>query len=123
MPELPEAERARQQIERVLGRRIADADDRDGYVCRPHAPGEIADALRGRALTAAHRRGKFLWVETDDPRGPYGAKGLGEMGLVPTAAAIANAVYDATGARIPRIPLVPERVLTAIDEVRSNGGS
>jgi putative selenate reductase molybdopterin-binding subunit len=66
---------------------------------------------------------RSLWVETDDPRGPYGAKGLGEMGLVPTAAAIANAVYDATGARIPRIPLVPERVLTAIDEVRSHGGS
>jgi CO/xanthine dehydrogenase Mo-binding subunit/aerobic-type carbon monoxide dehydrogenase small subunit (CoxS/CutS family) len=66
---------------------------------------------------------RSLWVETDDPRGPYGAKGLGEMGLVPTAAAIANAVYDATGARIPRIPLLPERVLTAIDDVRSKGGS
>ena len=43
---------------------------------------------------------RSLWVETNDPRGPYGAKGLGEMGLVPTAAAIANAVKNATGARI-----------------------
>ena len=58
-------------------------------------------------------------METNDPRGPYGAKGLGEMGLVPTAAAIANAVKHATGARISRIPLTPERVLSAI---RSNGG-
>jgi putative selenate reductase molybdopterin-binding subunit len=58
---------------------------------------------------------RMLWVETDDPRGPYGAKGLGEMGLVPTAAAIANAVKDATGARVHRIPLTPERVLTEID--------
>lgn len=65
MPELPEAERARQQIERALGRRISGADDADGYVCRPHAPGEIDGALRGRRLTKAHRRGKFLWVETD----------------------------------------------------------
>jgi CO/xanthine dehydrogenase Mo-binding subunit/aerobic-type carbon monoxide dehydrogenase small subunit (CoxS/CutS family) len=58
---------------------------------------------------------RMIWVETDDPRGPYGAKGLGEMGLVPTAAAIANAVKDATGARVHRIPLTPERVLTEID--------
>jgi CO/xanthine dehydrogenase Mo-binding subunit/aerobic-type carbon monoxide dehydrogenase small subunit (CoxS/CutS family) len=58
---------------------------------------------------------RMIWVETDDPRGPYGAKGLGEMGLVPTAAAIANAVRNATGARVHRIPLTPERVLTEID--------
>jgi formamidopyrimidine-DNA glycosylase len=64
MPELPEAERARQQIERVLDREIVAVDDRDTYVCRPHAPGEIAAALVGRRLTKAHRRGKFLWVET-----------------------------------------------------------
>jgi putative selenate reductase molybdopterin-binding subunit len=65
---------------------------------------------------------RSLWVETDDPRGPYGAKGLGEMGLVPTAAAIANAVKNATGARLTRIPLTPERVLDALDDVRGNGG-
>lgn len=65
MPELPEAELARQQIERVLGRRIVAVDDTDGYVCRPHGPGEIASALEGRRLRSAHRRGKFLWVETD----------------------------------------------------------
>jgi formamidopyrimidine-DNA glycosylase len=64
VPELPEAERAREQIERALGRRIAAVDDGDGYVCRPHAPGEIAAALEGRTLTAAHRRGKFLRAET-----------------------------------------------------------
>lgn len=65
MPELPEAERARQQIEAVLGREIAAVDDGDSYVCRPHARGEIAQALVGRRLSAAHRRGKFMWVETD----------------------------------------------------------
>ena len=61
---------------------------------------------------------RMIWVETDDPQGPYGAKGLGEMGLVPTAAAIANAVYNATGARVHRIPLTPERVLTEIDALK-----
>ena len=62
MPELPEAERARQQIERALGREIVAVDDADSYVCRPHGPGEIASALTGHRLTHARRRGKFLWA-------------------------------------------------------------
>jgi CO/xanthine dehydrogenase Mo-binding subunit len=53
-------------------------------------------------------------VEPDDPDGPYGAKGVGEPGLVPTAPAIANAVYDAIGVRIKDLPITPEKVLTAI---------
>ncbi len=65
MPELPEAERARLQINRVLDREIVAVDDRDTYVCRPHPPGEIAGALVGHKLARSHRRGKFLWVETD----------------------------------------------------------
>ena len=81
MPELPEAERARQQIERALGREIVAVDDRDTYVCRPHAPGEIAAALVGRRLTAAHRRGKFLWAETDDD-GPELGLHLGMAGRI-----------------------------------------
>src|SRR3954468_4380135 len=81
MPELPEAERARQQIERVLDREIVAVDDRDTYVCRPHAPGEIAAALVGRRLTKAHRRGKFLWVETDDG-GPDLGLHLGMAGRI-----------------------------------------
>ena len=66
MPELPEAERARRQIDRVLGREIVAVDDRDSYVC-PHAPGEIAAALTGHTLVRTHRRGKFLWVESSGP--------------------------------------------------------
>jgi formamidopyrimidine-DNA glycosylase len=80
MPELPEAERARQQIERALGREIVAVDDRDTYVCRPHAPGEIETALKGRRLTQAHRRGKFLWAETDD--GPELGLHLGMAGRI-----------------------------------------
>jgi len=66
MPELPEVERARALIaDRALGRRIEAVDDRDEWVCRPHAPGEIAHALTGATLTRAHRRGKTMWVDTD----------------------------------------------------------
>ncbi len=65
MPELPEVETARSAIERAgIGRRIAEIDDADRYVCRPHAPGEIRSALLGRRLTGAFRRGKTMWCET-----------------------------------------------------------
>lgn len=68
MPELPEVERARALIQaRGLHRTIVAVDDADTYVCRPHAPGEIAAALTGAQLTAARRRGKAMWCETDRP--------------------------------------------------------
>ncbi len=55
-------------------------------------------------------------VEAEDPTGPFGAKGVGETGLVATAAAIANAVYDAIGIRFFEIPLTEERVYRALKE-------
>jgi xanthine dehydrogenase molybdenum-binding subunit len=55
-------------------------------------------------------------VETHDIEGPFGAKGVGEPGLVPTAPAIANAVYDAIGVRIKSLPITPEKVLKALRE-------
>ena len=48
-------------------------------------------------------------VEVPDPLGPYGAKGVGEIGLVPTAAAVANALADFEGVRRDRLPLRPPR--------------
>jgi len=55
-------------------------------------------------------------LETYDKEGPFGAKGIGEPGCVPTAPAIANAVYDAIGMRLKDVPLTPERVLAALRE-------
>src|SRR2546423_10648987 len=78
MPELPEAERARQSLEAALHRQITGVDDRDSYVCRPHSPGEIAAGLVGHSLAAVHRRGKFLWAETED--GPTLGLHLGMAG-------------------------------------------
>jgi len=70
MPELPEVEIARRLIaDRALHRRIVDVGDSDGYVVRPHPPGELRNALTGRSLTAAHRRGKTIWLETSGPGG------------------------------------------------------
>ncbi|MBO0826781.1 MAG: molybdopterin-dependent oxidoreductase [Streptosporangiales bacterium] len=55
-------------------------------------------------------------VESPHRTGPFGAKGVGETALIPLAPAIANAVRDATGIRISRLPLTPERVRTALRE-------
>jgi xanthine dehydrogenase molybdenum-binding subunit len=55
-------------------------------------------------------------IETNDLEGPFGAKGVGEPGLVPTAPAIANAVYDAIGVRIKNLPITPEKILAALKE-------
>ena len=53
-------------------------------------------------------------VEVADGHGPYGAKGLGEHVLIPTAPAILNAIRHATGARIHHLPATPAKVLAAI---------
>ena len=73
VPELPEVENARQVVEKALDRTIAGVDDTDEFVCRPHHPGEIDQALKGGRLVAAHRRGKTMWCDTvtaDGGRGP-----------------------------------------------------
>lgn len=94
MPELPEVEAARALIaERALGRRIVRVDDADTYVCRPHLPGDIAGALTGRTLTAAHRIGKSMWLATDGGDGPALGLHLGMAGrMVVVAGEVAPAI-------------------------------
>ncbi len=53
-------------------------------------------------------------VETDDPEGPFGAKGIGECASIALAPAIANAIYDAVGVRVYSLPMTPEKVYQAI---------
>ena len=55
-----------------------------------------------------------LLVETIDPNGPFGAKGIGECAMVPTAPAIVNAIYDAVGVRIKDLPATTEKVFTGL---------
>jgi xanthine dehydrogenase molybdenum-binding subunit len=86
---------------------------------------EEVQVVEGKVVNASLRDYKILTandvmpveaviVEDPDPAGPFGAKGTGEPGLVPTAPAIANAIYDAVGIRIYDLPITPEKVLDAL---------
>jgi carbon-monoxide dehydrogenase large subunit len=57
-----------------------------------------------------------LFVEAAHKDGPFGAKGVGEPALAPTAPAIGNAVYNAIGVRIKDLPITPEKILKALKE-------
>jgi aldehyde oxidoreductase len=57
-----------------------------------------------------------ILVEVPDPEGPFGAKGLGEHVLIPTAPAILNAIRHATGVMVNKVPATPSRILAAIRE-------
>jgi CO/xanthine dehydrogenase Mo-binding subunit/CO/xanthine dehydrogenase FAD-binding subunit len=55
-------------------------------------------------------------VGGSDPNGPYGAKSVGEMSIIPPGAAIVNAIHDAVGVRIRVLPATPDKILTALAE-------
>ncbi|GAH83848.1 unnamed protein product, partial [marine sediment metagenome] len=62
---------------------------------------------------------KSIIVEPFQRDGPFGAKGVGEAAMTPSAPAIANAIYNAVGVRIMDLPLTPEKVLKAIQEQKA----
>ena len=75
-----------------------------------------------RKLTAADLPNiETIIVEVPSPAGPFGARGVGEPPIVPAPAAIANAVFDATGARITELPITPERIAMALAAGQGNG--
>lgn len=61
---------------------------------------------------------QVILVETFNPNTVFGAKGIGEGSLVPSAPAIAHAVYNAIGARLNTLPMTPDRVLMALGKIK-----
>ncbi|MBI3128925.1 MAG: xanthine dehydrogenase family protein [Candidatus Tectomicrobia bacterium] len=88
---------------------------RGGRMLNPDMHGYLAPTV------ADMPRVEAIIVEDPYSNGPYGAKGAGEQVTVPTAAAIANAVYDATGVRFRRLPLAPDRVALALVKKGKDG--
>ena len=82
---------------------------RDGRVLTPH----FSTYLLPTALDMPTEIVPII-LELADPNGPFGARGMSEMALVPLAPAIASAIHDATGAWVTQQPMTPERVLAAI---------
>jgi xanthine dehydrogenase molybdenum-binding subunit len=89
----------------------------------------VVDPATGAALTGSFMDYRLLtvadgplvdaiMVEQPDPTGPFGAKGAGEPSIIVTAPAIANAIRDATGATVSRLPMTPEVVHRAIVQGR-----
>jgi CO/xanthine dehydrogenase Mo-binding subunit len=62
---------------------------------------------------------EIVWVEPEDAYGPFGIKSIGESTIIPVVGAIANAVFNATDARIRELPLNRERVLNALNGARA----
>lgn len=86
---------------------------RDGKVLTPH----FSTYLLPTALDMPTEVVPII-LELADPNGPFGARGMSEMALVPLAPAIAIAIHDATGAWVTQQPMTPERVLAAIQANR-----
>jgi xanthine dehydrogenase YagR molybdenum-binding subunit len=83
---------------------------------RDHASGALVNGDLAGYHFAANADVPLIeadWVDDPDPHDPIGIKGLGEVGIVGAAAAIANAVWHATGVRHRKLPIRPDRVLQA----------
>ena len=85
----------------------------------------LYDPRNGQPLTAGYYGARHLthldapeievtFIETDDGYGPYGAKTIGEMGIVMAPAAVANAVFNAIGHRMKDLPITREKILGAL---------
>lgn len=78
-----------------------------------------ADFLNYKMPTAMEMPSEIqcVWVESDEPTGPFGAKSLAEPCLIVPAPAIANAIYNAIGVRVRDLPITPEKILAALGKL------
>ncbi|MFC2083141.1 xanthine dehydrogenase family protein molybdopterin-binding subunit [Candidatus Bipolaricaulota bacterium] len=95
---------------------MEDFELQDGYIKTPSFAEYLIPTVLDFPSTEA------IILESGTGVGPFGAKGIGEPALTPAAPALANAVADALGVRIPELPLTPKRVLNALDATSRGGG-
>jgi xanthine dehydrogenase molybdenum-binding subunit len=119
---------AAHDVGRVINRMGAEGQVQGGVVMGlGYALSEELQVEGGRVMNPSFREYKLITspevpeidvtlVETDDPFGPYGAKGIAEAPLICTAPAVVNAVRHATGKRFTLLPITPERVFTELHQ-------
>ena len=61
---------------------------------------------------------ELMWTDIPDPYAPVGARGIGEIGITGVAAAVANAVYNATGIRVRDLPITPDKLIVPLETDR-----
>jgi CO/xanthine dehydrogenase Mo-binding subunit len=91
---------------------LEDFKTRDGYV--------LTDQLSTYLIPTIWdipEKVESVILEVPDPNGPWGARGVGELPFLPTAAAISAAVHDATGVWYDEFPLTPERILRGLGKI------
>ena len=91
---------------------IEDLKVQDGFIQNPY----LSTYLIPTSVDAPDHVESVI-LEIPDPRGPWGARGMGEMPFLPLAPAIASAVYDATGVWFDHLPLTPERVALGLKQL------
>jgi xanthine dehydrogenase molybdenum-binding subunit len=118
---------AAHDIGRVINRMGAEGQVHGGVVMGlGYALSEELRVEGGRVTNPSFREYKLItspevppmevqFIESIDPEGPHGAKGIGEAPAICTAAAVANAVRHATGGKFTALPLTPERVYTELN--------
>jgi CO/xanthine dehydrogenase Mo-binding subunit len=82
---------------------------RDGQILTPHFSTYLLPTTLDMPVEV-----RPIILELADPNGPFGARGMAEMPLVPLAPAIAAAIHDAVGVWVTQQPMTPERVLMAL---------
>jgi CO/xanthine dehydrogenase Mo-binding subunit len=107
------------QIEGCLAQAIGyalleDLKTRDGIILTPH----LSTYLLPTALDMPDEIVPIV-LELADPHGPFGARGVAEMPLVPFLPAVATAIHDAVGVWMTEQPFTPERVLEALSRKRT----
>jgi CO/xanthine dehydrogenase Mo-binding subunit len=90
---------------------------KNGHVLTPHLSTYLIPTI-----SDVPERVQSIIIEQPDPRGPWGARGMGEMPFIPLAPALVAAVHDATGVWFDEFPLTPERVLRGL-KTRPGTGS
>jgi xanthine dehydrogenase molybdenum-binding subunit len=77
------------------------------------------DFLEYKILTAVEmpRKIESIFIESNEPTGPFGAKSLSEPCVTVPAPAIANAIYNAIGVRIRELPITPEKILAGLGKL------
>src|SRR5205823_274967 len=111
---LPGGPRCVREVQTRSGKSPQRRRDHQGRLEETGGQGMVWRVYRQRYAPAGVHRTECIFVEENEPAGPYGAKGVGEIGLVPTAPAVAGALFAFDGIRRTKLPMKDSPAACAI---------